>query len=239
MSQLFNRESVTGDLRGEDRGWRGFSAVELMVSVAILALITTTASINITKVKMREELEASARQVASTLRNLQAQALAAKMVKVCTPSSVVIVCELGTGKCGGSSCAATAVPMAVGMTIANGASSFSTFAEADASLEDRRQDSGGRESTSYVSLATGKAGTSAVTVTSLMAGSTSLTSASIAFERQNGNLRIEACGGVPPLTPACAVGGEPLTLRITLTHAKLAQSLTVAMNRLTGKISIE
>ena len=210
-----------------------------MTSIVILVIITTSVSINISKVKMREELDASARQIASTLRNLQAQALAARMIKTCRPSGVTIVCELGASPCGASACGMSIVPMAVGMTVVRGASSFQTFADVDVTLEDRRQDASGRETISRTDFATSRAGTAAVTVTGLMADADALAGASIAFERQNGNMRIEACGGSPPLTPACGAGGEPMTLAITLTHARLGKSVVVSMNRLTGKVSID
>ncbi len=71
-----------------------------------------------------------------------------------------------------------------------------------------------------------------------MEGATSVGSATVAFERQNGNMRIDGCG-TPALAPACPGGGEPITLDITLTHAKLGKSVVVRLNRLTEKISIE
>jgi prepilin-type N-terminal cleavage/methylation domain-containing protein len=222
----------------------GFTLVELLVSIVILLIITVSVTINITKTKMREELDASARQVGNTLRNLQAQALAARSVLTCQPATIVMVCENGTAVCGAAACATQTVPTAVGMTLAVNASAFSAFAEADTTLDDRYEDTGGRESLARTFLtSSASAGSGAVKITSLTGTSaagvqTSFASASVAFERQNGNMRINACG-TPALAPACGANGEPLALSITLTHSTLGKSDIVTLNRLTGKISIE
>jgi prepilin-type N-terminal cleavage/methylation domain-containing protein len=217
---------------------KGFTMIELLTSVAILAVISVSVSITIAKTKLREELDASARQVAATLRNLQAQALAARKGMTCAPGAVNIVCEVGTGVCGAATCNVPLVPMAVGMTLRTGVSYVTMFADADVTLDNRREDANGRENLGRVDFASSKSGGGDVTVTSLMEGASSVGTASVAFERQNGNMRIDACG-TPALAPSCGAGTEPVTLDITLSHAKLGKTAVVRLNRLTGKISIE
>ncbi len=132
--------------------------IELLTSIAILAIISVSVSIDIGRSKMREELDSSARQVTAALRNLQAQALAARTVKTCKPAAVNVVCEVGTGICGAASCNTPLVPMAVGLTLRTGASSMTSFAETDVTLEDRREDANGRENLGRTDFAASTAG---------------------------------------------------------------------------------
>ncbi len=216
---------------------RGFTLIELLTSVVILLVITVSVTININKSRMREELDASARQVANTLRNLQAQALAAKSVLTCQPAATVNVCENGASICGAAACATRVVPTSVGMVLKTGAKAISMFAEVDPTMDDRYEDAGGRESLQDTPLSN-QSGSNNVTITSLLGDATSLATVNVAFERQNGNMRINACG-TPALAPVCGGSGEPVTLTITLTHATLGKSDIIKLNRLTGKISIE
>jgi type II secretory pathway pseudopilin PulG len=211
--------------------------VELLVSVTILILISAAVASDIMRTRHREELASSARMMLGVLRGLQARALAATSVKTCNNGSVEIVCEMGNSVCGAAPCTRSVVPMAVGATLQTNQSSFSTFAEVDVFLEDRREDAANREFLGERAFSEQIAGSQDVTVLSLLAGGSYVSEATVTFDRQNGIMRINACG-TPPSAPPCA-GTEPTTLQIVLRHKKTGITNTVMLNTLTGKIEIQ
>jgi prepilin-type N-terminal cleavage/methylation domain-containing protein len=226
-------------LLGKDkkRFVRGFTLVELMVSIAILAIISVTVTTDIAKTGQQEELFSSARIMVATLRGLQSRALSATSVLTCNNGTINLVCDVDDTICGVESCSTKLVPFAVGATLQTSESMVTKFAEVDVALEDRREDASGCESLGEQRLAERKSGSDAVTISSLRADSVSISVATVTFDRQDAAMRINACG-TPSGAPPCGAT-EPTTLEITLTHSKLGRSETIRLNALTGKIAIE
>ena len=215
----------------------GFTLIELMVSVSILLIISVSVAGDITRIKHQEELQSSARQLASALRDLQARSLAASGIKTCTDSgNVIAACETGTSACTGG-CGTLIPPFSNGMTIATNATSVLMFAEVEPTRNDRRRAASG-EDLGRQAFLQANANSATVTVQSMTTNAGGVPSAVVTFERQSGTMRIDACGTPAPYTPACS-GAEPLTLEIVLRHARLTATRTVRLNTTTGKISLE
>src|SRR3989344_4735506 len=140
---------------------------------------------------------AAARLLAETFRDQQARALTVKSISTCLEGAVNISCELSTAACTGA-CDATIPPYATGVTIASAASNIDRWAEGDATLVDHRPDVSGREAMGAGAF---------LTVNPDMAADVgSISTAYVPFDRENGALRVSACG--TPNTPAC-IGSEP------------------------------
>jgi type II secretory pathway pseudopilin PulG len=208
-----------------------------MVSLSILIIIALAVATDISRTRHQEELASSARLTLSTLRGLQSRALSATSVKTCNNGTNDLVCELDDTVCVFSPCDTRLVPISVGATMRTTESVIYKFAEVDLGLEDRRKDASNREYLGVQKFAEQNPGSNPVQITSLKAGSDLLSEVTVTFDRQNGAMRINACGnpsGAPPCT-----GPEPTTLEIIIEHARLGRSKTIRLNTLTGKISIE
>lgn len=217
----------------------GFTLAELMVSIAILIIISLAVVGDITRTRHQEEIASSARLVAATLRSLQSRALAATSVMTCEVGEAYVVCERDDGACAGAPCNTEAVPMAVGATLKTGAAVITTFAEVDIAFEDRREDPSGREYLGAQRLAEHIPGSEPVTIKQLNVGGTYQPLATVTFDRQSGAMRINACGTPQPLTPECGGNPEPTTLEIELEHERRGYTKTISLNAVTGKISVD
>ncbi len=206
---------------------------ELLVSLAILIIITLAVAGDVSKTRKREELVSSVRLVHNAIRDAQARAQTARSIKMCDNAGVNVVCEANEDNCGIATCDAFIVPVAVGVSLSTGDSFATTFAEIDATLEDRRNDASGREFMETEKFAEQREGSNVVTISSLTAGTVSVTDATVTFERQSGNMQINGCP-VPPCSPAGAN-----TLEIVLEHSQSGQQKAIRLNALTGKISLE
>lgn len=220
-------------IRTRKRILKGFTLVELLVSLTILIIITIAVVEDISAARQKEELISSARLVTQELRNLQAMALSARGVDVCDTGTNIVVCEVDDTACGASSCDSVIAPAAFGATMNTTESALTMFAEVDALLEDRREDGNGRESLGERLFAEQVSGSNLVTIDSLTAGANPLTSATVTFERQSGSMRINACLSLP-CTPA-----ETNTLDIVLRHRQTGDVRTIRLNAVTGKVSFE
>jgi Tfp pilus assembly protein FimT len=206
---------------------------ELLVSLAILIIITLAVAGDVSKTRKREELVSSTRLVHNAIRDAQARAQTARSVQMCNNAGVNVVCEADDSNCGIASCDALIVPVAVGVSLTTDDSFVTTFAEIDVSLEDRRNDASGREYMETEKFAEQKEGSNVVFIKSLTAGTVSVTDAAVTFERQSGNMQINGCPN-PPCSPAGAT-----TLEIVLEHGQSGQQKAIRLNALTGKISLE
>ncbi|MBE7525580.1 hypothetical protein HS096_04320 [candidate division WWE3 bacterium] len=220
-------------------GIPGFTLAELMVSIAILIIISLAVAGDITRTRFQEELNSSARLLLGTLRDTQAQALAVKGVKTCLEDGGTRrVCETGTAGCAAGTCPDITAPYAVGVTLNVSATGVSVFADVDAAFNDRRELANTRELVRADAFLTGNTGSRYVTVNALRSGPVNFSSATVTFERQNGRMRINACDD-PPGAPSCAGSPEPTTLEIDLIHSRTNQIKTIRLNAITGKISLE
>lgn len=210
-----------------------FTIAELMVSVAILIIISTSVVTDITRTRYQEELISSARLVVSGMRDLQSMALAASSVKTCIPSiGVTAVCEMSATICGGTSCSGTISPSVFGATFVSGASQFTTFADVNGT-SNYREDGSGYERIQAKVFPRPNPSTAFVTITGLSADGAATTPVTVTFDRQRGRMRINAClsGGCTP--------AEASVLSITLTHARTGKTKIIYFNVVTGKIEIQ
>ncbi|MCW1892355.1 MAG: prepilin-type N-terminal cleavage/methylation domain-containing protein [Candidatus Uhrbacteria bacterium] len=212
---------------------RGFTLAELLVSLGILMLISLAVVQNVAQSRQTQELRSSANLVASGLRDLQAQALAARSLKACLVGTVNVSCDLSSAACGGSPCNLTLSPEAFGMTLITSTSSFTTFADISSVTGNRREDLAGRELIERSIFPQVRPGMNAVVIDSLLADSVSVASSTLTFERQSGSMRINAClaGGCTP--------AEANVLQITLRHLQTQKTKVVLVNAITGRISVE
>jgi type II secretory pathway pseudopilin PulG len=220
----------------------GFTIIELMVSTFILFMISIAVSQDVTRTRFQEELTSSARVMVGGLRDLQARALAASSVSTCTAAaSAIYVCEVRDPGCVGA-CGTQIPPLAYGMTISAGATSTSLFAEVDptSAYNNRREHASLREDLGRSNFLTGVVGSNYVTIQNpITTDSGGFASITVTFERQSGRMRINACGDTPPpYTPGC-VTPEPRTATIVLRHSRTNATLTIRLNALTGRISLE
>lgn len=237
MAPSVNRSRMTPRARA------GFTIIELLVSISILAIISIFVASDINRSKYQEELFGSARLLAGTLEDLRAKALAATGVQTCAgPASAIYVCEVDTASCTGA-CGTLIPPSALGAVITAGATGTEQFAEPDPVTNpptnyNHAEDGNGHERMGFVPFLTSRAGTNDVTVNGPIVTNTgNLFSITVTFDRQSGAMRINACG-TPAGAPPCS-SSEPTTAVIPIKHAKSGQIRSVTLNTITGKISIE
>lgn len=220
----------------------GFTIVELMVSTFILFMISIAVAQDVTRAKFQEELQSSARTLVGGLRDLQARALAAGSVATCTAAAgAIYVCEVRDPGCIGA-CGTQIPPFAFGVTLTVNATGTTKFAEvySNSSYNNRQEEPNGREDLGRLNFLTGAVGSNYVSIQSLTASGSGVAGARVTFERQNGRMRVNACGDTPPpWTPGCVSGPEPTTLVIVLRHSRTNASRTIRLNTLTGRISLE
>ncbi len=205
----------------------GFTLVELMVSVFILTLLTTTVMFDLRASKRKDELNTAARVVAADLRSLQARALTGQNIQTCTPPSAKsVVCELSAAACGGAACLALP-PFGVGVHFQTAATAYILFADVEATKNDWQQ-----TDASEIFLTRDLASVGAPNVTldalTLPAPSGVVTQVDVAFQRQNGSMVIGGC-----VTTGCSS-----RLEIRLKHTVSGDVKLVELNGLTGRISI-
>lgn len=209
---------------------------EMLVSLFVIVLIALMVTGDLNRTKYSEELQSSARALAGTLRNLQAQAQAAAAIRTCDGASLQTVCESSTTGCVGS-CNESIPPFAVGLYLAQNATSATMFAEVDVVQNNRRNHTS--EFLGILGFLEGYRNAGFVRVNSLTTNQGAVTSTTIAFERQSGTMRIDGCATPTPYTPACGGSGEPVSLTIVLQHARTSLTRTIRLNAATGRISLE
>jgi type II secretory pathway pseudopilin PulG len=205
---------------------KGFSYGEALVSIAILGLIAVAATYSLRTGRMRDELNTAKRVLAGDLRSLQSRALSAQNLMWCADVlGQMVICEDSTAACVVPASCAAAAPAGVGMRLATDQTSYEFFGKYDPNTSDWRK-SGAHEV--FLTRDLLKSGAQNVKITALQ-GSAAFEQIDVAFQRQNGDMRINAC-------PACS---EQTALTITLTHQLSGKTATVSLNAYTGKISIE
>lgn len=211
---------------------KGFTFIELIVSVTILMLISTATVFSLRTTKENEELRTAARLLAGDIRSIQARALAARTVLQCPiAGGRTRICENDnpselpcTGACSASS------PPRFGIALDAGFGAYSTYADVDpldgvyTNLEERL---------AYRELQPLAAST--VLVQELRTENGPEDASFIVASRQSGAMRIDPCGD--PGFFACLVT-EPRTLSIVLRHARSGKELTVDVNAITGRVSV-
>lgn len=230
---MLNRKGTAYSVRGT--GYRvGFTLAELMVSVAILMIISLSVMGDITRTRYQEELNSSARSLMGSLRDIQSRALAASSVKLCTPSAgVTAVCDFNLAKCGTASCNQSSSPAVYGVTLVSAATQYTTFADVNGT-SNYREDLAGNETLQTIPFAkSNSTSPSFVSIISETADGVGVTSSTVTFDRQRGSMRINACLG------GSCVPAEAQALSITLRHSKTSKTKVIYLNAVTGKVEIQ
>lgn len=212
---------------------RGFTLVELMISVGILTLIATSTVFVMRRTREREELQTAGRLLVSDLRDVQARALQARNALTCdTVGLEKKICEpenkspiLCTGPC------TVLPPPRYGVALAVFQDAYDLFA--DVNGEDWRLTSDAEQ---VARRGLNPLGGNRVTISRIETELGIIGTSNLAAGRQSGAMRIEACGD--PGLPACAPT-EPKWLKITLRHAVSNDTIAVEVNALTGRVSIQ
>lgn len=206
---------------------QGFTLIEAMVSVAILGLLATIATTNLTESRRSEELNSAARILAADIRSVQARALSVKNTSFCqNASDAWIACELGSASCKPTSTCTSLPPDGVGIHLTEATSTYDFYGIYSGPGNDFARTSA---SQNFFYRKLDLSGAPNVTISSLSAKLPSSTSADVFFQRQNGAMRLNACA-------SC---GEPASLNIVLTHSQSGRTKTVSLNGITGRISIQ
>lgn len=235
---LFNPDGVLARARRGLPG--GFTIIELLVSIAILLIISLSVVTDLNRSRYQEELNGSARATVGLLRDIQARALAASDVRTCTAAGGTVgLCELSTVVCTGT-CTTSTAAYAYGVEFARNATGVFAFADAEPTLNNRRPDGVG-ELVKLQPFLQGVSGLEHVTISRVDDQLfPNIVKGWVTFERQSGALRTDACDTPAPVTPACVIPGvEPTTMTITLTHARTLRTRVIRINGVTGKISID
>jgi prepilin-type N-terminal cleavage/methylation domain-containing protein len=210
----------------------GFTLIELMVSIAILTLISTATVFSLRSTRENEELLTAARLLAGDVRSIQARALAARNVRQCSVSGGALrVCENDNTSdipCIGA--CEPAPPPRFGISLAVGATAYDVYA--DVNVADGRY-TNDEELLLHRDL--NPLGGEKVMIRRLLTEQGDEAASSMIVSRQNGEMRIDACND--PGFPACAPS-EPRTLSILLRHQRSGKELTVDVNAVTGRVSL-
>lgn len=213
--------------------FHGFTLIELMVSISILALISTVTVFNLRNTRQTEELATAARLLTSDIRNIQARALAANNVKICdTLAGSRRVCETENPSIVSCSGPCTPEPAArYGISFNKDSGYFDLFIDINQSDWRISSDDEILARRNLNPLGGGK-----VLVSVLRTDTGLLSKASMAVSRQNGIMRIDACGesGLPICQPT-----EPKILFVTLQHQQSGKTAIVEINAQSGRVSVE
>lgn len=211
---------------------QGFTLVELIISIAILALISVSTIFSLRRTREKDELNTAGRLLTADIRNIQARALAGRNVLTCDTVSGRRVCEpenttpsVCTGAC------ESAPPSHFGIWFTSDEDGYILFA--DVLTEDWRYD-GPAEFLLLRNL--NPLGGRKVVVSDIKTEFGPLETGHVAVGRQNGLVRIDACND--PGQPVCAPT-EPKILQITLRHVMSDETLVVEINAVTGRVSIQ
>ena len=207
------------------RSASGFSFVEAMVSVAVLAIIASTSVFALRSSQEADQLNTAARVLASDLRSYQSRALTSQNVKICANTSgKMVTCELDTSGCSVPASCAAQPPAAFGVHVVANASVYSLFVEPEPTTADWAY-TGTAERVMDRDLS--QAGAPNVIISAIDSG----TPSDVAFERQNGSAVINGCRA----SQGC-VSSSSITM--TLQHTKSGVTRTVTLNSVTGRVSI-
>jgi prepilin-type N-terminal cleavage/methylation domain-containing protein len=229
---MTDRNPKTANYQPPTAHFDGFTLVELMISVAILTLISTATVYSLRATRQKEELRTAARILSGDIRNVQAMALAARNVLTCDiAGGVKRVCEISNPS--QAACVSEceqAPPSRYGIEYDKDGVGYTLFA--DIGGADWRLTSD-LEIISQHQL--NPLGNARVAISNIQTELGDADKATIAVGRQNGTMRIDACDdvGLPDCVPT-----EPQDLKITLKHQQTDETAVIEVNAITGRVSV-
>ena len=211
---------------------RGFTLIEMLVSIAIIAIMTTIVIQNLGTAQQGQQLITAARVIAGDIRSQQASALTAQNIPTCSNGSKNITCALSVISCVPVGSCKPFPPYAVGLAFKSGVAQtrYALFADVDSSSRDYLDTGAGEE---YLMHDLAGAGAPNVVVSSFTLTPTvtpTPTEVDVAFDRQSGQAHI-TCPG------AGCVGTTLLTINLKQTQSGATSA--VDFNPLTGRASFQ
>jgi prepilin-type N-terminal cleavage/methylation domain-containing protein len=216
-------------------GWRafmrkqlGFTFVEAMISMAVIAIIASISVFSLAASQRTDQLNTAAQVVVADLRSLQSSALSSENIKTCAAGGKNITCEQSMTACdGGASSCTPQSPAAVGVEFKVNQPSYDFFAEVEPSTAgDWALTTGSGEK--YLTRSLAQSGAPNVRIVTLSVGSPT----DVAFERQNGSMVINGCR----VSQGCSTH---TSLTVVLQQTQSLETRTITMNAFTGRISIQ
>lgn len=195
-----------------------FTLVELLISIAIIAVMTGYVTANYRSARQTDELRQGASLLASSVRRVQTMALAGEGVLTCVGGTTVKTCRVNADCSGGGTCTRS-LPTGYGVRLssASGAAAKKTIIFADLN-GDRAYQSGEEIRTDSISAGP------FVAVTSLSPVASS--ALDIVLE--------------PPKPTVWFNGSNAQSVAtIVLTHSATGKTRTVTVNRITGQVSAD
>ncbi|MEY4722718.1 MAG: hypothetical protein RLZZ324_231 [Candidatus Parcubacteria bacterium] len=199
---------------------KGFTLVEMLISLSILAVITAFTTANFSAARKGDEVRLSSQLVASALRRVQSAATGGELIFFCNGGARAnMTCPGGTAaECPGGGTCSHEVPHGYGMhftTVAAGAKRMIYFADINGN---HAYDAGEDVRNDNVSPGV------QVSASSLLIGATSVPTLDIVFD--------------PPVPTAYFNNATSTAIAsISLTHAVTAQVKSVSVNRISGQVN--
>lgn len=203
--------------------------VEMLVSVAVIALLAVIVVVGMGSGKQTEELRSSARQLAADIRSMQARALAAGDVKACpNTSGILTVCDDSTALCVNPPDCAARIPSTFGVNASSTDTGYTLFAEVEPSTVDYHLT---KPNEALINRQLLQGTGQNVIVKSVLTGKPAplvpRTGGDVSFTRQNGTTRLFDGTGV-----------EPDIMVFRLWHKMSSSTMDVEINRITGRVSV-
>ena len=205
----------------------GYSLPEMLIALAVLMLIALISVFGLNSASHSDELRTAARQISADIRSAQSRALEAQNVKACSTGVKQAVCENLNPGC--ISACQDAIPNAFGVYMMLASSTYQTFADINPATPDYMLTDQGEVimTRSFLGLSSD---VKVDSITSFRVSGGSLQPwVDASFTRQSGTTHI--------IDPLVATLGEPSMARIVLRHAKSGQTITIEVNRVTGRVS--
>lgn len=222
MSRYFKHLSIGSLHKGA-----GFTLPELMLSTAIMAMMTTMVVSDLRASKMSDELKTAVRVVSSDIRSARDRAIGGQNVKTCTSGATIAIAEESVSLCTDLSSLGYTIPSAVGLSMASG-TSYDLFADVDhAPAYANGMQDGATERWMTRNLAL--SGTPNVVIDHITVDGSAVNRVSLAYARQSGTMMID--GVVNLLTPK--------TIVITMRQTQSNQTRTITVDQWSGRLKTD
>lgn len=207
---------------------RGFTLAELLVSVAIMAVISTIAVVDLRRSAEHDELATAVRVMQSDVSGLQSEALAATNIAFCQDALANwIVCSNGTSDCAVPASCAAAAPGGVGVTFNVGSSTYDLYAVHDADASNWTQTSAKQV---FMTRSFAQSGAPDVVIQSVTPSGPTTGRSDVLFRRQQGGMEINK---------TCAICAADATLDVTLEQTQTHETESIHLDSISGRVTLD